>query len=129
MPDIVTLGATATNDGILHIPGPTAAAAFAVATSNVGAGATITFSADTGGVSLPLTINVCRTDPATGVCVTAIGPSVTVIIAGNDTPTFGVFVTASGPVAADYTNNRIIARFRDSAGVTRGSTSVAVTTE
>jgi streptogramin lyase len=129
VPDVIVLAATTTNDGILHIPGQTAAAAFAVASSNVGTGAAITFSADTGSVTLPLTINVCQTDPATGVCVSAIGPSLTVSIAPNATPTFGVFVAASGTVAADYANNRIVARFRDALGVTRGSTSVAVTTE
>src|SRR5207244_1012302 len=44
VPDIVALAATATNDGILHLPGPAGAGAFAVATSNVGIGDFITAS-------------------------------------------------------------------------------------
>jgi hypothetical protein len=37
--------------------------------------------------------------------------------------------SASGPVAFDAASNRIVARFKSGGGVTRGETSVAVTTQ
>ena len=92
IPDIVALAATTTNDGIVNIAGTNGAGAFAVATVNVGATGTITASADTGGLALPVNISLCQTDPATGQCISAIGPSVTTKINANATPTFGIFV-------------------------------------
>ena len=129
VPDIVALAATINNDGIVNIPGPTGTGVFAVATVNVGVGATITASADTGAASPPVSISLCETNPATGQCVSPIGPSVTTTINANATPTFGIFVTGSGPVPFDPAGNRIFVRFKDAGGVTRGATSVAVRTQ
>jgi M6 family metalloprotease-like protein len=136
VPDIVALAATLNNDGIVNIPGATGTGVFAVATVNLGAGgsffgggASITASADTGGVTLPLTVSLCQTNPATGVCISAIGASVTTQINANDTPTFGVFVAGSGAVPFDPAKNRIFVRFKDAGAVTRGATSVAVRTQ
>jgi photosystem II stability/assembly factor-like uncharacterized protein len=138
VPDIVALAATVNNDGIVNVPNPTvtalAAAAppvgvFAVATVNVGAGAMITASADTGGASLPLSVSICQTIPTTGACQGTAGPGVTTQIDANATPTFGIFVSASGVVPFDPANNRVFVRFKDAGGVTRGATSVAVRTQ
>jgi CSLREA domain-containing protein len=129
VPDIVALAATTTNDGIVNIPGTSGAAAFAVASVNVGAMGTITASADMGSATLPVNISLCQTDPATGQCISAIGPTVTTTINANATPTFGIFVQGSGNVPFDPAANRIFVRFNDSGGITRGSTSVAVRTQ
>jgi hypothetical protein len=129
IPDIVALAATSGNDGIVNVAGSTGAGAFAVATVNVGATGTITASADTGGLTLPVNISLCQTDPATGQCVSAIGPIVTTQINANTTPTFGIFVQCSGNVRFNPATNRIFVRFKDGGGVTRGSTSVAVRTQ
>jgi hypothetical protein len=94
---------------------------------NVGTGGTITASADTGGASLPLSILICETVPATGACLEAPTQSVTTTIAAGATPTFGIFVTGGGTIAPDPANNRIFVRFSDA--VERGSTSVAVQTQ
>ncbi len=126
IPDIVALAATLNNDGIVNLA---STGVFSLATVNVGASGTITTSADTGGVSLPASISICETNPATGQCVSAIGPSMTTQINANATPTFGIFVTGTGDVPFDPASNRIFVRFRDSGGVTRGSTSVAVRTQ
>ena len=83
VPDIVALVATLTNDGIANIPGTNGTGAFWVATVNVGAGGTITVSADTGAASLPVNISLCQTDPATGQCISAIGSTVTTQIIAN----------------------------------------------
>jgi CHRD domain len=127
VPDIVALAAA--SGGIVDISGVTGTGAFAVATVNVGAAGTITASADTGSASLPVSISLCQTDPATGQCISTIGPSVITQINANATPTFGIFVAGTGNVAFNPATNRIFVRFKDGGGVTRGSTSVAIRTQ
>ena len=129
IPDIVALGATLTNDGIVNIPGTTGTGVFAVVTVNVGVSSNITASADTGGASLPLNISLCQTNPTTGACLSPPASSVTTTINANATPTFGIFVAGTGSVAFNPATNRIFVRFKDSAAVTRGPTSVAVRTQ
>jgi photosystem II stability/assembly factor-like uncharacterized protein len=126
IPDIVALAAT--SGGIVNIPGTNGTGAFAVATVNVGASGSIIASADTGGVSLPVNISICQTNPGTGACLGSPGNTVTTTINANDTPTFAVFVQGSGNVPFDPAANRVFVRF-NSGGVTRGSTSVAVRTQ
>ena len=129
VPDIVALAATTTNDGIVNIPGTNGTGAFAVATVNVGASASITASADTGSASLPVNISLCETNPATGQCLSGISSSVTTQINANATPTFGIFVQGNDNVPFDPAANRVFVRFKDGGAVTRGSTSVAVRTQ
>jgi CSLREA domain-containing protein len=130
VPDIVALAATPPPDpGIVNIPGTNGTGAFAVATVNVGASASITAAADTGSATLPVVINLCETNPANGHCISGIAASVTTQINANATPTFGIFVQGGGNVPFDAAANRVFVRFRDSGGVTRGSTSVAVRTQ
>ena len=131
VPDIVALAATAGNNGIVDVAGANGAGAFAVATVNVGIGGDITASADTGSTSLPVSITLCQTNPASGQCTSAVGPTVTTNIAANATPTFAIFVQALGAVPFDPAHNRIFVRFRGGSGggVVRGATSVAVRTQ
>ena len=129
VPDIVALAATLTNDGIVNIPGVIGTGVFAVATVNVGASGNITASADTGSATLPVNVFLCQTNPVTGQCISAIGPSVTTQINANATPTFGIFIQGNGNVPFDPAANRIFVRFKDGGNVTRGSTSVAVRTQ
>jgi glucose/arabinose dehydrogenase len=129
VPDIVALAATTSNDGILNIPGTSGAAAFAVAAANVGTSGNITVSADTGAAIMPVSLSLCETNPATGQCISAIGPAATTTINTNATPTFGIFVQGNGDVPFDPAANRIFVRFKDAGGVTRGATSVAVRTQ
>jgi hypothetical protein len=129
VPDIVALAATLNGAGIVNIPGATGTGVFAVATVNVGAGGAITASADTGGTSLPVTLLLCQTNPATGVCLDAPTSRVPTQINANTTPTFGVFVEGTATVPFDPAKNRIFVRFKDADAVTRGATSVAVRTQ
>jgi hypothetical protein len=129
VPDMVAVAATLGNDGIVNVPGVDGTGAFAVATVNMGAGGTITASADTGGVGLPLDLNVCQTDPGTGQCVSTMGPEVTTPVNARTTPTFAVFVGGHGTVTFDPAANRVFVRFTDAAGLVRGATSVAVRTQ
>jgi hypothetical protein len=127
--DIVALAATLNNDGIANIPATNGTGVFAVATVNVGAGDTLTVSADTGGAVVPVNIFICQTDPQSGACFLSPENSVTTPILFNETPTFGLFVAAVGDVSFVPETNRIFVRFKDSSNVTRGLTSVAVRTQ
>ena len=126
VPDVIALAATIQDDGIVRASTPTRIGAFAVATTNVGVAARITVSANTADQSLPLGIALCQTNPATSQCVSPLGPTVTVDIPAGGTPTFAVFVTASGPIALDPATRRIFVEFADQSGAIRGRTSVAV---
>jgi len=126
--DIVALGATPTADGILTIPGIDGSAAFAVASVNVGSGATVVASADTGSSNPPLSLFICETNPIDGQCLAPPTSTVETIVAANATPTFSIFATANGDVPLDPANTRIRVRFLE-AGVARGTTSVAVRTQ
>ena len=123
VPDIVALSATLQGDGIVRVNGT---GVFAVATVNLGASGEITVSADTGAVGLPVQMALCETDPATGVCLSAIGSTVTTTVNTDATPTFGVFITGSGEIAFDPVNHRINVRFHDETNRLVGATSVAV---
>jgi len=49
-----------------------------------------------GGAILPVNIFICQTDPHTGACFLPPDSSITTTILSNETPTFGLFVTAAG---------------------------------
>jgi hypothetical protein len=53
-------------------------------------------------------------------------PSVRTQINGSDTSTFAFFVQGSAMIPFDPASNRILVRFKDAGGVTRGVTSVAL---
>ncbi len=62
------------------------------------------------------------------ICLAAPNNSVTTQIDANEVPTFGIFVEGTADVPFDPATNRIFVWFKDSGGVIRGSTSVAVRT-
>jgi N-acetylneuraminic acid mutarotase len=129
IPDMIALAATPTGDGIVNILAPSGTGVFSVAAVNVGAGGNLTVSADTGDAGLPVDISICQTYLQSGACFSPPAASVTATVLSNETPTFGVFVTAPGNVSFDPAVNRIFVRFKDSESITRGSTSVAVRTQ
>jgi hypothetical protein len=127
--DIVAMAATLNADGIVNVPEDSGTGVFAVATVNVGTGDTLTVSANTGSVNLPINLSICQTNPATGICVGSLASSVTTQINAGQTPTFAIFVAGTGTaIPFDPANNRIFVRFKDTDGATRGATSVAVRT-
>ena len=79
--------------------------------------------------TLPLTATLCPTDPSSRQCLQPPAASFQQSFAANATPTFSIFVTGSGAVANNPGVNRVFVRFKDSGGVTRGATSVAVRTQ
>lgn len=128
-PDVVVVGATPSNDGIVNIPGNTGTGLLVASGVNIGTSAPITVSADTGSTSLPVVLTVCQTNPSTGACLSPPGASTTSTLNTNSVATYSVFVRGTGNVAFDPANRRIFLRFRDSGGVTRGATNVAVRTD
>ncbi len=128
--DVIALAATINNDGRINVPTTGNRVGVAsVAVSNVGAGAVITASADTGGRSLEISeIEVCATN-ASGTCITTRGPTATLALNANATATFAVFVRGTGAaIANDPARNRVFIRFNEGSAA-RGATSVAVRTQ
>jgi len=128
--DMIALSATASGNGIVTVPfSQNGAAAFALASVNAGASGDLTVVTDTGDASLPITVSLCQSDPTTGACLAPPAATVPVTIAAGATPTFSIFVTASGAVAFAPGTSRIFVRFLDGAATSHGSTSVAVMTD
>ena len=125
--DIIALAATQTNNSIVEVP-QGGAGAFAIATTNLGITAPITVSIDTGAATLPVTATICQTNPSTAQCLAAptAGLSLSSFAAGS-TPTFSVFLQASGPIAFNPAASRIFVRFMQP-GAGEGVTSVAIET-
>jgi len=128
VPDVIALASTPTQNGVLYLPGASGSNAFGVATANVGAGGMITASADTGGADVPVALFICATDLG-GACLNPPETSVTSNVAEGATPTYSIFGTATGGIPFDPAGTRISVRFEDDSGVSRGATSVAVTTD
>ena len=127
VPDLIALVATTTANGVMELGNNSGF--FTAATINVGSAGTITVSADTGDATLPMTLSLCQTDPATSVCINPTVPGagpVIVEIAEGGTPTFAVFATAEDAIPLDSVNSRVFLRFSDDLGEVRGATSVAV---
>lgn len=117
---------------IVRIDSQSKSGAFSVVSINLGSAASVLVSADTGDSSLADDLSMCQTDQTTGECINSIVPTtdpLKVDIAANETPTFAVFVSSTEAVPLDPTNSRVFVRFAEANGVTRGATSVAVTTQ
>ena len=128
--DIVALALTVSADGVLRLDEPGQYGFFAIASVNVGVGDELTLTADTGAVAQPVDFLLCQTDPVTSVCINPSVPgpdSVTVVIGAAETPTFAIFARAASLIGLDPSTRRVYARFFDTGGSVRGSTSVALT--
>lgn len=130
IPDLIALAAVASENGIVTIPlSKNGAAAFAVASIDVGAAGTLTVATDTGAATLPLTATVCATNASTGACLATPVARFQQSFQSNGTQTFSVFLSASAPIAFAPATARVFLRFLDSSGVSHGSTSLAVETD
>ena len=136
VPDILSIGATPSGDGVVFIPPNSNRIGFMAASAvNIGAGdgsagagqATVSVEVDTGAVVLPVTLEVCESGPAG--CLTPRGETrLETIFDPNIAKTFTVFVRADGaePVAFSPANARVFLRFTDGNGVLRSVTSAAI---
>jgi hypothetical protein len=133
IPDMLSIADTITHDGNIVFPplgmgSPTQA--IAVAAMNIGAAGSVTFTpTDTPfgqpPRGLPFTFSICQTD-ATGACMGAFAPSVTVTVAQNQVVLLAVNVTRQSqsiPYVPAY--NRVFVEASQN-GVPVGEASVAV---
>ncbi len=127
-PDLLTIGATPSGDGIVTIPGEIGTTLFAAAAVNIGAAGSITATVDDGGRGLSATVRLCLSDPITAACINPPATSISFFSTLYQTLTLTVEITATGPIAFDPANNRLFLRFKSTDGITRGATSVAVRT-
>ena len=126
--DIVLLPATPSRDGILRIP-EAGAAAFAVASDNIGAAEPVLLTLDTGAAALPVTATICPTNPTTGQCLAPPTTALFYDFGSGATPTFSVFAQASGAIPFNPAASRLFVHIRDGNGNSLSSTSVAVETQ
>lgn len=130
VPDMVALATTLSNDGVVRAPGYVGTGVFSAATSNVGAGGSVSAIPELTGAFAGSTASICQTDTATGACLAAPAPSVRFNAAPGSAASFGVFVAAAGNrVAFDPAATRVRVRFEDNSGIVRGATGVAYETQ
>jgi len=131
--DVIALSSTLTNNGIVEISGNSGIGSFAVASINLGIDSDLNVQAVLTDPATSVELSICQTNPTDGICINPIDASpnpVALTIAAGETPTFSIFVVATGDVPLDAANTRIQVQFTDqSTGDIRGATSVAVTTE
>ncbi len=129
--DIVAVAATVKTPGVVELPSAGGSAAFAVATTNLGALSTVNVVVRAGSQANRAAIaalEFCRTDPETGRCLTARSPSGSFLFGKHAQLTFAVFVRGQGELANRPGENRIFLDFSTPGGLRVGSTSVAVMT-
>lgn len=127
-PDIVSVAATIGTPGVADLPSDGRQAAVALSAVNIGSAGTVTLRGDLGPVSLPLEIEFCETDPATGACLGSRATWLDVSFAQNEVKTFAMFIRAHGPVRFVPERFRAFAIFEQNRRDSRGGTSVAVRT-
>ncbi|WP_394694291.1 beta strand repeat-containing protein [Hyphobacterium sp.] len=136
-PDILSIAATPSGDGVIRIPAPGRVQFMTAAAVNVGIGdasgaageVTLTTTVDTGAASLPLNLEICQINAAS-ICITPrSSDSITSIMTGSDPLFFAAFVrdTSTGGIPFDPANSRVFLRFADATGTIRSATSAAVT--
>jgi Subtilase family len=134
VPDILSIGSTPSNDGIITVP--SGSLSFMTASAiNIGAGdaagsadAAMSVSVDTGAAALSVEPQLCETD-ASSACITTLGTAPVSTVIGASPSFFAVFVSdqsGGNGVPLDPANARVFLRFKDAAGTTRSVTSAAV---
>ncbi len=135
VPDILSIGATPSSDGIITVPqgsiGFMTASAINIGVGDVGGSAdtAVRVSADTGAAALPLLVQICETD-AVSACITPLGPDPIDTVIGDTPSFFAMFISDQSDgtgVALDPANARAFLRFASLGGKARSVTSAAVT--
>lgn len=135
VPDILSIGAVLSNDGITNVPGVSVAGALGlmtVAALNLGADQQVTAEVALSNSTIPASATICQTNLTTGACLappTAAPLSTRVGLASAGAiSAYSVFVSATGAINFDPANVRVIVRFKDQTGAIRGATSAALRT-
>lgn len=135
VPDVLSIGATPSGNGILSVP-QNGIGFMTASAVNIGAGDTpaskdsaITVSVDDGGTSLPLKLELCETDQL-ATCITPRSTADVSTTIGANASFFAIFATDQtngAGIALDPANARVFLRFTDSSGTVRSVTSAAAT--
>lgn len=132
-PDMVTVGATQNNDGIVTVPDPGGNAGFfSAATYNNGASGNVIAKVNDGGKMLSARYYVCQTDPSTGACLGNLKQNETGPLGMNqfETATWAVFIFADDLIQFVPAQARVYLEFFSAVnGYKIGGTSVAIRTE
>ena len=125
-PDLVAIGVTPSNDGVVRLPSSTGTGFFATAAVNIGTGGLIEAVATDLGRGLPVTLQLCETT-ATGE-TTVCGNQLTRTVTANETLYYTIFVTGTGKaIPFDPAANRLFLLLNRVGGGRYGATNVAVT--
>ncbi len=127
--DMIAIGLTPSGNGVSYLTGSGSSGVMSVATSNIGAAASLTARARLYNSATPVAVSICETNPSTGACLAAPSSTVTRTVANGNNATWSAFFSATGAVPLDVANTRVAFEFVDGGGVVRGSTSVALTTQ
>ncbi len=123
--DVVAVAVTLSQDGIANLPRDNIFGLVALATTNVGAAATITARpVDLAG--LDGFLRICETNQDTSDCLEPLTEETTGLLGADETRTYSVFISAATRIFLDATNRRTAIEFVDEFGNVRGSTSVAI---
>lgn len=137
-PDILSISATPSNDGVIRIPGSGRVGLMTAAALNIGAGdgssgageVTLTTTVDTGEVAVPISVEICQINIASA-CISPRGSQVVTSNLPQNVPAFfAAFIrdeSAGSGITLDPANNRLFLRFADASGIIRSVTSAAVT--
>ena len=126
IPDVIALNAV---NAFLPLPAGTVGVGvgssvfYAVAAANVGAGDTVEVEVSATDPALPVSLSICRDILE---CVPGGSSTLSTDLAANQTDSFFILVEAAGDIPFEPATSRLLVEFRDSTGVVRGSTSVAV---
>jgi hypothetical protein len=131
VPDHITVGLTPSKDGVARIPGAGATGVFVIASTNIGISSATTARVRLSDpANMPISVLLCETTgQPNGSCKQPPASTVTRSIGGNENTTWTAFLQAQGPVTLDPAKYRVYFEFLDGGGVTRGSTSTAITTQ
>jgi len=123
--DVVAVAVTPGGGGIASLPRDGIFGLMSLATTNVGAQATITARpVDLAG--LDGFLRICQTDSNTSECLEPLTEESTAVLAADETRTYSVFIASNTRILLDATNRRTAVEFVDEFGNVRGSTSVAI---
>ena len=129
-PDMIAISVTSSQNGILALNGINHPGAFAIATANVGSAGPLTVRPRASGINTgEMSLTICETNPVTGQCLAARAGDVQRSFAAGETASFAVFASAASPIMFSPASRRIFVEVVDNAGVSRGSTSIAVRTQ
>ena len=122
---VALLPITASGDGFVRLTN--GVGAFSIAVSNLDEAATYKLTAVATNTHKTTSIEICQTDPDTGICIDAPARAgIRLTLASQQNATVAIYASDNTLTNEDVLHNRIIVRLEDEAGNVQGATSVAI---